>query len=90
MYALCPISSPSRIRADPRYDAVPRFCVLEIWENEPGKGKDLVDALFNQFKTNAKYRVSRTQTALLACTSVHLCRLEPAAGHDHRCVQDAP
>lgn len=66
------------------------FCVLKIWENEPGKGKDLVDALFNQFKTNAKYRVSRTQTAMLACTSVHLCRLEPAAGHDHRCVQDAP
>ena len=48
------------------------FRVLEIWENEPGEDEDLVDALFNQFKTSAKYHVSRTQTALPARTSVHL------------------
>ena len=48
------------------------FRLLAMWHNEPGEGKDLVDALFNAFKTPARVRINSCKEQLIARTSVHL------------------
>ena len=42
---------PCRSRANQEFS---NFRLLSIWHNEPGEGKDLVDALLNQYKTPAR------------------------------------
>lgn len=63
------------------------FHLRSMWHNEPGEGKDLVDAAFNQFKTPARNRISKTSTEqgfeLNAPTAVHLAcvaSMRPPAG----------
>ena len=49
--------------------------LLEMWFNEPGEGKDLVDGMFNNVKTPVRNRINRSHGNLRADTSVHLAAL---------------